>query len=438
MGNAVLERLYAQRSEQEDFIQHLLDESEKDKRDLVEAELKNISEARNRMSELDAQIEPLEAFEKTRAVHQSRRPAAQARPAAGGQGEGRQLSVQAQPRDQAYPTPGAFLADYMRAIGVPGQSGPDRAAQERTSAALGRDVLTVNRAANDVGAGEHQTTADTPGLLPSPIVGAILNDLDAARPFVSSIGVLPLEGIFGKTFERPHIISHTTVQEQTAEKGELITGDLKVEGISFTKKTFGGDVNISRQELDWTSPSAWDALVKDLEDVYGVSTEKWAAQNFSTAITQSQEVGADTLEGWVAGLYRAATKAMTAGGTKDASSLRLVNTIWTSVDMWASLGTLLTLANVQRVSNQSPGVSSMTGFEGSILDVPRIMVPGLPNGTVIMGRKNLAEFYEQRLGLLQAVEPKVLGVNVAYGGYAAFGVLDPTAFCKLSLSGSEG
>lgn len=437
MANAVLERLYAQRSEQEDFIQHLLDESEKDKRDLVEAELKNISEARNRMSELDAQIEPLEAFEKTRAVHQSRRPAAQARPGAGGQGEGRQLSVQ--PRDQKYATTGEYLVDYIRAVGYPGaQIAPSTEAQQRVSAALGRDVLALHRAAGDVAPGEHQTTADTPGLLPTPIVGEILNDLDEARPFISSVGAKPLGGIAGKSFERPHVTGHTKTGEQTEEKAELISSDLKIEGIPFTKHTFGGYVNVSRQDIDWTSPSAWDAVVSDLQMVYGVDTEDWAATQFATSITQTQSVATDTLTDWVKALYQGAVKAMTGNGTKRASSLRLVNAIWTSVDMWASLGTLLTLANVTAATNENPGLSKMTGFEGSILDIPRIMVPGLPAGTVVLGRTNLVEFYEERIGLLQAVEPKVFGVGISYGGYAATGALDKTGFCKLTVAPAGG
>lgn len=440
MGNPVLERLLNQRSEQEEFISQLLDKANEEERDLVDAELKNVESARQRMSEIDAQLKPLEDFEKTRAEHQVHKPAAQARqrePRMGG--ESRRLSVE--PREQAYKTAGEFLVDYVRAVGYPGaQIAPSSDAQQRVSAALGRDVMALNRAANDVAAGEHQTTADTPGLLPKPIVGEILQDLDGSRPFVSSIGAKPLAGIAGKSFERPHITGHTKTGEQTNEKGELVDSALKIEGVPFTKHTFGGFVNISRQDIDWTSPSAWDSVISDLQLIYGTDTEDWAAQQFATAVTQTQAVATDTIADWVKGLYAGAVTAMTGNGTKRASALRLVNTIWTSVDMWASLGTLLTLTNVTSATNENPGVAKATGFEGSILDIPRIMVPGLPAGTVILGRSNLAEFYEERVGLLQAVEPKVFGLGVSYGGYVATGVLDSTAFCKLSVTpaGGEG
>ena len=60
---------------------------------------------------------------------------------------------------------------------------------------------------------------------------------------------------------------------------------------------------------------------------------------------------------------------------------------------------VLTYADIPRVVYSTAGQSDPTGFEGSLLDVPRIMVPGLPAGTVIVGRKDRFEYYEQRIGL---------------------------------------
>ena len=38
---------------------------------------------------------------------------------------------------------------------------------------------------------------------------------------------------------------------------------------------------------------------------------------------------------------------------------------------------------------------------------------------------------EERIGLLQAVQPSVLGVEIAYGGYLASGVIRAAAFHKI-------
>src|SRR5699024_3315198 len=49
-----------------------------------------------------------------------------------------------------------------------------------------------------------------------------------------------------------------------------------------------------------------------------------------------------------------------------------------------------------------------------------------------LGDRGKTEFYEERLGFLSAVEPRLLGIELAYGGYAAFGTLKPDAFVKLT------
>ena len=50
--------------------------------------------------------------------------------------------------------------------------------------------------------------------------------------------------------------------------------------VSFTKATYGGTVDISRQDIDWTSPGAWDILIRDLANVYAIQTETAVAAAF--------------------------------------------------------------------------------------------------------------------------------------------------------------
>ena len=69
MPNAVLDRLLVQRQEQITFIDQTLDRVEAEGRDLVDAETANLDAARQRIGELNAQIDPLEEFEKLRASH---------------------------------------------------------------------------------------------------------------------------------------------------------------------------------------------------------------------------------------------------------------------------------------------------------------------------------------------------------------------------------
>ena len=430
--NPVLTRLLDQREAQETFVDQLLGRVAEENRDLVDAERSNLEAARQRIGELDAQIEPLEQFEQARSAHRSRVPEPPRRqPQQQDQGDDQERGQRlgAQPREMKYRSKGHFIVDYIRSQGFPGeQLKPDADAQQRVAAALGR-------AAGDVAPGVHQTTEDTPGLLPEPIVGQILTDIDGTRPFIQSVGVQSMSGIPGKVFHRPHVTQHTQVDEQTAEKAELVSREFKVEGIPFTKHTFGGWLNVSRQDIDWTSPSAWNALISDLQMEYGEDTEDTIGAAFADTVTQSQEIAnadQDNLDAWVDALYLAAVQAATAGGTKRARARRLPNHIWASIDMWASLGSLLTIHKLRNVN--AAGDATPTAFNGDILTIPRTMVPGFASGTLIVGRDDKFEVYEERIGLLQAVEPKVLGVEVAYGGYAAWGNLDPTSFAKLTVA----
>lgn len=428
--NPVLKRLLAQRQEQIDFIQHLLEQVEAESRDLVDAERSNIDAARERIEQLDRQIEPLEEFEAVRGAHQTTANT-YATPTQ------KETKLTVQDRQTKYASAGEFIVDYLRARGQRIQGGaeiaPDHDAMQRVQSALGRSLSGEERAI------AHQTTAATPGLLPENIIGEILQDLDGARPLVQSVGAKPLGTVQGKKFSRPYISQHAEVGKQTAEKAELPSRQVKIESIDFDKETFGGALNVSRQEIDWTSPSAWNAIISDLQLVYGVDTEDWAASQLEAGVTQTVEIaasGATDLKAWIKALYDAATMAATANGTKRANSLRLPNVIWTSIDQWGALGAMLSAAKVNSVN--PAGRSKPNVFAGDILDIERVVVPGLPAGTFIMGNKSLFEFYEERIGLLSAVEPKVLGVEVAYGGYVAAGFLDKTAFTKVTVGTAGG
>ena len=431
--NPVLEGLLRQRSEQEQFVEQLLGRVAEDGRDLVDAEVSNLNGARERIEQLDDQIRPLEEWETQRAAHVSAMPTPPARDddgeqrGTGGQRGGDRLTVR--DREVKYASTGHFLVDYIRSAGYPGVGlAPDRDAQQRVMAA---------RAVGDGAFGEaraiqNQTTVQTPGLLPTPIIGQILTDLDASRPFMSSMGVKNLPKQDGKTFTRPKVTQHTTVGEQTAEKTELASRQYTVNGVTFTRRTFGGALNVSRQDIDWTSPEAWNSLVSDLQLEYGAVTEDQAAADFSTAITQTVQLTTTGLDDYIAALYSAAVIAATANSTRRATALRLPNHIWVSLDMWASVGTLISQQNAaQGATNNPPGQASPFNFMASLVNGGVTMAPGLASGTIIVGRSDLYEVYEERIGLLQAVEPKILGVEIAYGGYVAWGALDDTAFAKI-------
>lgn len=433
MGNRTLERLFAQRTEQEQFISQLLEQVDSEDRDLVEAEERNITAARERIEALDRQIEPIEAYEASLAAHRAQRPLPDREDRGAGGGE-RRLGIR--PREVSYASPGHFMVDYVRSIEYPSQQMQgvyDADAAQRVGAAL------QSRAAGDVAPGLHQTTADTPGIMPETIQGEILNDLDQSRPLIESVGAKDLAGIPGKKFSRPIVTGDPNQGgdgTQAEEKAEGSKGEVTIGGVDFDKATFLRWMNISRQEIDWTSPSVWNTLIFEMIGVYAEDTEGFASRRLDAGVAQVTPVTADTYEGWIRALYAARGQIVTANGTKRARVKRLPNTLYVSHDMDESIGALI---DIHLAGNYNPiGQSSLDKFGGELMRTARVMVPDLPDGTVIYGRKQGFEFYEQRIGLLQAVEPEVLGVKVSYGGYTAGGVLDGTLFAKLVLAGTGG
>jgi HK97 family phage major capsid protein len=407
MPNPVLARKLEERATEVATMDHILEQV--DGRDLVDAERDLLTASEQRIAQLDAQIDPLRAYEALARAHQDALPVLPARGAEARRVDGGDRSVQ-------YRSAGEFLVDYLRANGIMerGVSDPQAAAR-----------LTQVRAV------ANQTTADTPGILPTPIVGPVVNLIDANRPLISSLGgAKALGGIPGTTFTRPKITQHTTVGPQVGEKTQLPSQKMTIGSVPFTKSTYGGTVDISRQDIDWTSPAAWDILVRDLANVYAIQTETAIAGAFKTAAAGTAVVVAtNDLHGWTVALYTAAMHSYQAG-------LMMPDRVWCSLDVWAALGSLVDVArNVNPPGGNldtAMGSSDLGSFRGDVLGLPRIVVPTFPAGTCVVGPSALYEAYEEVIGLLSVVEPSILGVTVAYGGYLAYGTLAGPAFVPVT------
>lgn len=414
MPNQVLDRLRTDRQSQVDFVDQLLTRVEEDGRDLVDAERANLESARSRITELDAQIEPLLAFEAMRDTH-AEATRALGRPG----GEVVPANRRALGRDEgpSYRSLGHMVVDAIRAGGFSFREGVPGHGTVLDSEAVGRITRVV----------ANVTTGEVPGVLPEPVVGPVINLIDASRPLISSLGPKSMGGVPGKTFTRPKVTQHTLAGVQTAEKTELPSRQLIIGDVPFTKTTHGGTVNVSRQAIDWTSPSAWQILLEDLANAYALDSEATVAADFvakADDINAATPVASDDLAGWSTALYAAAALVYD-------QAKRLPDRIWCSVDIWARLGPMVDQARLVF----SPGLgntSSLTSFSGVVLDVPRVVVPSFPDGTCIIGASTAYEVYEETIGLLSAVEPSILGVEVAYGGYLAYNAVYPEGLAIVS------
>ena len=55
--------------------------------------------------------------------------------------------------------------------------------------------------------------------------------------------------------------------------------------VTGTSQTFGGYVNVSRQLIDFSNPSAMDLIISDLAQQYALQTENDACDTFLAAAT---------------------------------------------------------------------------------------------------------------------------------------------------------
>ena len=105
-------------------------------------------------------------------------------------------------------------------------------------------------------AAAHQKTSDNLGMVPDPIIGDVVNFIDAARPAVSFLGPRDMPSA---TWYRPKVTQHTLVAVQgTAgaaadEKSEL-SQKMTITRLTGNAVTYGGYVNVSRQDIDFSSP----------------------------------------------------------------------------------------------------------------------------------------------------------------------------------------
>ena len=276
-------------------------------------------------------------------------------------------------------------------------------------------------------AAAHQTTADNLGIIPEPVVGPLLSFIDTSRPIVQALGVTDMPG--GR-FVIPRITQHTDVAAQSAEKTELVSRKMLIDRVAVTMTTYGGYVNVSRQDIDWSVPQIMDLVIADLAGQYAIETETVTGTALKAAATAQTPVltGASTAAEVNAAVWKAVGAAYAA--TPGAGRFLLL----VSPDMMGAIGGIFPPVNPQNaITTGFSAADFASGTQGAISGVTVVMSYGLAAGTILLLNASAARVYEQRIGALQVTEPSVLGVQVAYAGYFNVSTLVPTAILKLTV-----
>jgi HK97 family phage major capsid protein len=156
------------------------------------------------------------------------------------------------PADVEYRSAGEYVLDYWRpGLGIGGGD------SERLD--------MYNRAA------AHQTTSGQPRPAPDPGRRPRRQLHRHVRPLTTWLGARQIPS---NTWTRPKVTQHTNVAVQpVGEKNELVSQKMLISKQTVTANTYGGYVNVSRQDIDWTQPSIMDIVINDLAGKYGVVTE---------------------------------------------------------------------------------------------------------------------------------------------------------------------
>ena len=122
----------------------------------------------------------------------------------------------------------------------------------------------------------HRRPSDNLGVVPDPIVGEVVNFVDAARPLVTLIGPqnLPVLDVPPSTGDPGDIGGGPGSARRAAdEKAELVSQKMTISRLTATAVTYGGYVNVSRQDIDFSSPQIMDIIINDLASRYAIQTE---------------------------------------------------------------------------------------------------------------------------------------------------------------------
>ena len=389
-NDAMIRRLEKELEERNSASQGLIANANGQERDLNTAEKETLLGIQERMQELKSNLDILESSSRSaNDTHDRLKQIDVAMTTA------RRVGA----RTVEYRSAGAYLVDQVAA------HNGDRSAQER--------LEVYNRDA------DHQRTTDNPGVIPDPIVGPVINFIDAARPIVNSLGVQPLPS---GTFHRPRVTQHTAVARQTdggsaeiTEKVELTSQKMLITRATVNADTYGGYVNVSRQNIDFSSPQIMDIIVNDLAAQYAIATEEATADALAaTSATPVDYPLNPTADELAAAIWEAVGGVYTA--TKGQGRLVLA----VAPDRLGAFGPLFAPVNPQNA--QSAGFSAGSfgqGMVGTVAGIPVVMSSGLDSGEAFLYSTAAIEVWEQRVGTLQVVEPSVLGVQVAYAGYFA-------------------
>ena len=313
--------------------------------------------------------------------------------------------------------------EYMAAMHIGGET-------FRNVAAAAQEFAKANQSALQAAAGDTLTT-DTPGLLPVPVLGPVFADLNYNRPVVAAIGARAMpDGGNSKTFIRPTWTTHPSVAAQSPELNPVSATTPVIASNVVTKTTLAGQVTLSVQDIDFTSPGAMQIIMQDLVGQYMFASDNVAADAITAGASASGStwtVTANDPSSLIAAMYDAATDILNATNF-------LPDHVFVSPDVWQKLGAQLD-ADKRPIFPYTAvsGLMGVNGIGSANITVANTFNPfglnlvadrNFAAGSLYVARGSACEFYEQVKGIMSVEVPGTLGRTFSYYGYVATFIAD--------------
>ena len=399
-SDAMIARLQAELEERKNFMDGLVEAAQSQGRDLKPEEMELYNRAADRMKVLEGQMQPLR--EGARIAVESQRRTAELTEA---------FAVARNPSlvsgKVEYRSAGQYIADIFLA-----SNGSDDAHQRL-------DIF--HRAAS------HQTTADNPGLIPEQIVQPLVNFIEVARPLIGTVGPTDLGG---GAWSYARVTQHTLVGKQVGEKTELPSRKMTITKTPLGADTFGGYVNVSKQDINRSSPAILDMIINDLAQQYAIETEEEMGSVMTAAATVGPVIPATPTGANVATAIWGA-----AGSVFAATKGQGRTVVAVSPDQLGVIGPLFPNVNPTNAYSTGFPVGSIgQGEQGSISGLTVIMSAGLATDTILVYSTAAVKAFEYKYGNLQVNEPSVWGVQVGYAGDFDAVVIEPTGVVRVTTA----
>jgi hypothetical protein len=285
----------------------------------------------------------------------------------------------------------------------------------------------MHRAAQHMGANAAATVPVAGGLgalVVKPVVGPIIDTTPVGRPFLTALGTIPLDSPLG--FSRPRIVDNAygvAPATQTAEKAELVSRAFDVKLDSLDTETVGEYLNVSQKLLSlpigalnmilaqFAKRRAYKMETRAVSEVLESSeivelaaappTADEARLVYESVWEAARRVFVNTgdLPTWIAMGPLGWTRL---GSLLDADDRPLFPTIGAAVNPMGMLGGADNFAAVGPAGLRAIVTHAITGPE------------------LIVGNSMSLEVYEYAYPMLEAIEPSVLGRQIAVASEVAF------------------